>query len=318
MLFRSRESFIELYNDTDATVDLSQWRVRGGVDFFFPAGTMLGARGFALVAENPAVILSRHGKTAFGPWSGGLNNDGEQVTLRDANSVKIDVVDYRNEFPWPIAADGDGPSAQLVNAGLDNDLGSSWRSALPTPGATNSVFATNAAPNIRQVDHSPNSPRSTNQVTVTCKVTDANGVASVALAYQLVAPGAFIPATLPLTTAQLNNLNNVPMTNALNPAFELPANWTTVAMHDDGVNGDEVAGDSIYSVLLPPQAHRTLVRYRITCADILGATRRAPFEDDPSLNFAYWVYDGMPAYQGFSSTTLETLQIGRASCRERV
>jgi Concanavalin A-like lectin/glucanases superfamily/Lamin Tail Domain/Bacterial Ig domain/CotH kinase protein len=302
-----RESFIELYNDTDAPIDISQWRVSGGVDFFFPAGTTLGARAFAIVAESPAEILSRYGKTAFGPWIGGLNNNGEQLTLRDANSVKIDEVDYRNEFPWPIAADGDGPSAQLVNASLDNDLGSSWRSAPATPGATNPVFSTNAAPNLRQVDHSPNSPRSTNQVTVTCKVTDPNGVASVALAYQVVAPGAFIPATLPLSTAQLNNLNNVPMTNALNPAFELPANWTTVAMHDDGVNGDEVAGDGIYSVLLPPQAHRTLVRYRITCTDTLGASRRAPFEDDASLNFAYWVYNGIPAYQGFQSAALDSL-----------
>lgn len=304
-----RESFIELYNDTDATVDLSQWRVRGGVDFFFPANTFLAPRAFAIVAEDPATIQARYGRAAFGPWDGGLNNDGEQLTLRDANSALIDVVDYRSEFPWPVAPDGSGPSAQLVNPSFDNDLGSSWRSAAPTPGATNSVFATNAAPHLRQVDHSPNSPRSTNLVTVTCKVTDPNGVASVTLAYQVVAPGSYIPATLPLSTAQLNNLNTTPMTNALNPAFELPANWTTLAMHDDGVNGDAVAGDGVYSVILPQQAHRTLVRYRITCADTLGAARRAPFEDDPSLNFAYFVYDDLPNYLGFSSASLRTLPI---------
>ena len=305
----SRESFIELYNDTDQTVDLSNWRVRGGVDFFFPPNTFLAPRAFAIVAENPATVQSRYGRTAFGPWEGGLNNDGEEVTLRDANSALIDVVDYRNEFPWPIAADGEGASAQLVNPSLDNDLGSSWRSALPSPGLTNSVFAANAAPHIRQVDHSPNSPNSTNQVIVTAKVTDPNGVASVTLAYQVVAPGNYIPATLPLTTSQLNNLNNTPLTNALNPAFELPANWTTLAMHDDGVNGDAVPGDGIYSVILPQQAHRTLVRYRITCTDLFGTSRRAPFEDDPSLNFAYFVYDDVPDYLQFSSESLKTLPI---------
>lgn len=304
-----RESFIELYNDTDQTVDLSQWRVRGGVDFFFPANTFLAPRAFAIVAENPATILSRYGRTAFGPWAGGLRNDGEEITLRDANSSLIDVVDYRNEFPWPIAPDGNGASAQLVNPSLDNDLGGSWRSALPTPGLTNSVFAANAAPHIRQVDHSPNSPRSTNQVAVTCKVTDPDGVASVMLAYQVVTPGNYIPATLPLTTVQLNNLNNVPLTNSPNPVFELPANWTTVSMHDDGVNGDAVAGDGVYSALLPQQAHRTLVRYRITCTDLLGASRRAPFEDDPSLNFAYFVYDDVPDYLNFSSASLQTLPV---------
>src|SRR6185436_11048363 len=180
------------------------------------------------------------------PWSGGLNNEGEDVTLRDSRNDVVDEVEFRSEFPWPIAANGNGASAQLINPSLDNDLGSSWRSGVPTPGATNSVFSTNAAPNIRQVDNSPESPRSTNQVRVTCKVTDPQGVASVTLAYQVVAPGQFIPAKLPLTTAQLNTLNTTPLTNSLNSAFGAVTNWTTIAMRDDGLNGDELAGDSIY------------------------------------------------------------------------
>ncbi|HWN93725.1 MAG TPA: lamin tail domain-containing protein [Methylomirabilota bacterium] len=305
----ARESFIELYNDTDATIDLSQWRLRGGIDYFFPANTFLGPREFFVVAEDPPTMQSRHGVTAFGPWAGGLNNEGEEFTLRDALNEVVDSVDFKSEFPWPVAANGEGPSAQLVNPLLDNDLGGSWRSALPTPGRTNGVFATNAAPQIRQVDHLPSWPKSTNQVTVTCKVTDPDGVASVMLAYQVVTPGNFIPSTLPLTGAQLNALNSTPMTNALNPVFEAAANWTSVAMHDDGLNGDAVAGDSIYTVVLPQQANRVLVRYRITCTDALGASRRAPFEDDPSLNFAYFVYDGVPNYLGFSAASLQTLPV---------
>src|SRR5262249_30704086 len=149
------------------------------------------------------------------------------------------------------------------------------------------------------------SPGSTNVVAITCKVTDPEGVAAVTLAYQVVAPGRFIPATLPLTTAQLNNLNTTPLTNQLNPEFEASTNWTTVSMHDDGLNGDETPGDGVYTVLLAPQANRSLVRYRITCSDSLGASRRAPFEDDPSLNFAYFVYDGIPAYQGIPASALQ-------------
>jgi hypothetical protein len=305
-----RESFIELYNDTDALVDLSNWRVRGGVDFFFPANTFLPPRAFLVVAEDPATIMSRYGVAALGPWSGGLNNEGEELTLRDALNDVIDRVDYKSEFPWPVGPDGNGPSAQLVNPGLDNDLGGSWRSAAPSPGATNVVFAANAAPHIRQVIHAPAWPKSTEQVTITAKVTDPEGVASVALAYQVVAPGNYIPATLPLTGGQLNTLNTNPgLTNALNPAFEAATNWTTVAMHDDGQNGDAIAGDGIYSVVLPQQANRHLVRYRITCTDSLGLARRAPFEDDPSLNFAYFVYDGVPNYLGFTAASLETLPV---------
>src|SRR5690606_25877285 len=43
--------------------------------------------------------------------------------------------------------------------------------------------------------------------------------------------------------------------------------------------------------------------------DSLGLSRRAPFEDDPSLNFACFVYDGTPAYQGVSTEALESLPI---------
>ncbi len=306
-----REEFVELYNPSGDVIDISQWRVRGGVDFFFPPNTFIAPGSFVVVAEDPVTFSNRFGFTPFGPWTGGIKNEGEELTLRDALNEVVDRVDFKSEFPWPIAANGGGASMQLVNASLDNDLGSSWRSGTPpTPGAVNSVFATNAAPNIRQVDHRPNTPASTNQVTITAKVTDPEGVASVVVAYQVVTPGNYIPATLPLIAAQLNSLNaNPTLTNALNPAFENPANWTSVAMHDDGLNGDAVAGDSIYSALIPQQANRTLVRYRITCSDALGQSRRAPFEDDESLNFAYFVYDGIPNYLTHSSAALQTLEV---------
>ena len=305
------DEFVELYNPADTEMDVSLWRLRGGVDYLIPGGTTIPARGFLVLAQDPATLQRQFGVTALGPWSGALNSDGEEVTLRTPDDAVIDQVDYRSVFPWPIAANGTGASMQLVNPALDNDLGSSWRSGLtPTPGATNIVFATNAAPNLRQVHHAPEQPSSTNQVTISCKVTDPDGVAAVELQYQVVAPGRFIPATLPLTTAQLNGLNTIPeQTNAFNPAFEAATNWTTAAMTDDGLNGDEVAGESIYTVVLPQQANRALVRYRITVTDALGASRRAPFEDDPSLNFAYFVYDGIPSYQGVSPAILQSLPV---------
>ena len=74
--------------------------------------------------------------------------------------------------------------------------------------------------------------------------------------------------------------------------------WTTLAMHDDGLNGDAVAGDGVYSVVLPGslQTNRRLVRYRITATDALGASIRGPYADDPQPNFAYFVYNGVPNY----------------------
>src|SRR5439155_14929530 len=140
-----RDEFIELYNPTDSAIDISQWRVRGGLDFFFPANTFIGPHALIVMAEDPATLSTRYDVSAFGPWAGGLNNEGAELTLPDAPNNVIHRVNFKSEFPWPVPANGGGPSMQLVNPSLDNDLGSSWRSGTPpTPGATNSVFATNA------------------------------------------------------------------------------------------------------------------------------------------------------------------------------
>jgi Lamin Tail Domain/CotH kinase protein/Concanavalin A-like lectin/glucanases superfamily/Bacterial Ig domain len=306
-----REEFIELYNPSNAPVNLSLWRLRDGADFVFTNGTTIPAGGYLIVASDPATIQSRYGKTAQGPWTGNLSSDGERVTLRDPADNIVDEVDYGSEFPWPIAANGNGPSMELLNPALDNNLGSSWASplnpAVPSPGAVNQVSTTNAAPNIRQVNHTPQQPSSTNQVVVTAKITDPQGVAAVVLHYQVITPGNYIPAFLPLTVAQLNA---TPLAAPpANPAFEASTNWIAVTMQDDGMDGDAVAGDDVYSVTLAVRPNRTLVRYRITCTDALGASRRSPFADDPSLNFAYFVYDTIPDYSSVASSDLQTLPI---------
>jgi hypothetical protein len=83
----------------------------------------------------------------------------------------------------------------------------------------------------------------------------------------------------------------------LNPQYHDPAHWTAVVMVDDGTGADAAAGDGVYTATIPGQAHRTLVRYRMTVGDALGASVTVPYADDMSLNFAYF-YDGVPSTTG--------------------
>jgi fibronectin type 3 domain-containing protein len=176
----------------------------------------------------------------------------------------------------------------------------------PTPGKQNAVFAANAAPSMRQVVVMPQMPTPGTTATITTKVTDPDGVASVTLSYQLVDAGNYIAVQ--------------------DAAYTNPANWTTVTMHDDGLNGDTTAGDGIYTYLMPAsiQVNRRLVRYRITSTDNLGASITGPYADDPVPDFAYYVYAGVPAYsaalqpgasgaagqvQTFSTSTLTSLPV---------
>ena len=177
-----------------------------------------------------------------------------------------------------------------------------------SPGAQNLQFSSVAAPAIRSVDHTPKSPTSADPIVITARITDPQGVASASLAYQIVTAGNFIPSTLPKAVVG-NNFVNVAAPLDPNPAFELPANWTTVAMNDDGTGDDLLGGDGIWTASIPPQANRTLVRYRITTADNLGASARVPYIGDPSLNFACFVYNGVPAYEGTSAVDLQKLPV---------
>lgn len=140
----SLEEFIEIHNPGDTALDLSGWTLSDAVSFTFPGGSSLAAGGYLIVAENPAVILSKYGKTALGPWTGKLNSSGEQIDLRDAGGVLKDSVDYGVGFPWPTAADGTGSSAELVHPGLDNDLGGSWRSSGSAVGTPVTYIASQA------------------------------------------------------------------------------------------------------------------------------------------------------------------------------
>ncbi|MBN2844082.1 MAG: lamin tail domain-containing protein, partial [Sedimentisphaerales bacterium] len=298
--------FIELYHAGAAPVDLSGWTISDGISYTFPAGTVLNPNTYITVCQEPTSFFNKFGLIGFGPFEGKLSNEGETITLRDAQGNKIDEVTYSSEFPWPIAANGEGASMELINPYLENDLAGSWRSSgvhydlpyrafrSPTPGARNHSFTVNIPPQIRQVQNSPETPLSDDPAIITAKITDADGVDSVTLKYQIVTAGNYIPAYLPVA---INSLYDDPIKYPTpNPDFEDPANWTTVAMVDDGSGSDMVAGDNVYTAVIPAQANRTLVRYRIETSDTVGNQVKVPYFDDESLNFAYYVYDGIPDY----------------------
>ena len=282
--------FVELINAGTNTVNLACWSLSSGFNFTFPA-TNLAPGKFVVVAQNPAFLQTKFSIAGvLGPFnadgSSGLSKYGDKVTLRDATGKVQDEVSYQAGFPWPTVGDPPGCSIELINPNLDNDLGGNWRAstnagtARPTPGSTNRVYALNAPPAARQVEHHPKQPMGGQPVTITAKVTDPDGVASVVLQYQIVDPGGYIELT--------------------DAAYNSAANWISVPMNDSGTDGDAVAGDDVYTCVLSgkQQVHRRLIRYRITVTDSGNRSVRVPYADDPQPNFAYFCYNGVPAWTG--------------------
>lgn len=142
----------------------------------------------------------------------------------------------------------------------------------PSPGQRNITFATNAPPAIRQVAHTPRQPRSGQAVQISARVTDPDGVASATLEYQLVAPGNYVEIT--------------------DDAFR--TNWTSLTMQrgTDDTN--------VFTITLPGSLSRArhLLRYRVSAQDARGLQVRVPHADDPQPNFAFFCYNGVPAWTG--------------------
>ncbi len=285
------EEFIEILGVDAAAVDLSGWKITGGVEFTVPAGTTLPPGGHVVVAQDPTVLKSRFGVTALGPFTGRLKSMGELLVLRDPLGRRRDEVDYRRGFPWPTGGGESGRSIEHVEPSLDGRRGGAWRLSIdpasptdptgkPTPGAKNSVHDDSPPPLVDEVAHFPVTPRTGDPVTITARVTDADGVASVTLEHQIVEPGAYVRLT--------------------DPAYQ--EGWTPAVMRDDGKAGDAKAGDGLFTAVIDAAIvkHRRLLRYRIAATDAKSRTVRVPYADDPQPNFALFVYDGVPTWRGAS------------------
>ena len=163
---RARFEFVEVQNVTrnpvalyDPAFPTNTWRLRGGVDFDFPANTVLDAGavllvvGFDPLLDAPSLDSFRAAYNLaanvviLGPWSGALDNAGERIELErpaapvagEAPDILVEAVRYYPAAPWPAEADGAGASLQRLLASAFGNDPTNWRAALPTPGTGSPV-----------------------------------------------------------------------------------------------------------------------------------------------------------------------------------
>jgi hypothetical protein len=135
--------FIEIFNNEGAAVDLSNYSF-DGVDVTFPLGTSMADGEYLIVAIDPASSLFVGATYQIFAFTGAASNGGEALQLLDPNGLVVDEVSYSDGTPWPTAADGDGPSLELINVDFDNNDGNSWCASgvnNGTPGVQNSCAA---------------------------------------------------------------------------------------------------------------------------------------------------------------------------------
>jgi len=136
--------WVELYNPGNTTVDISGWEFYNEDTIYtIPTGTTIAPDDYLVLVEDPTMFsaIFPHLTTPdryIGGFSFGLSGKGERISLFDENKCLSDHVDYDDEIPWAIEADGNGPTLSLITPVSDNVLPQSWESS----GEINSAFGT--------------------------------------------------------------------------------------------------------------------------------------------------------------------------------
>jgi hypothetical protein len=102
-----------------------------------------------------------------------------------------------------------------------------------TPGARNGRYIANAPPAITGVSHAPILPAANQPIVVSARIGDPDGIASVLLKYRL----------------------------------DPSSTYSTLTMTDDGTDGDAVAGDGVFSAIIPGQASGAMVAFYLQATD---------------------------------------------------
>jgi hypothetical protein len=139
--------WIELYNSNEVPVDLSGWIFKDGNDaneFIIPDGTIIPGPGYFVLACDVVKFAAAFPsvQNVVGDFRFGLNNAGETIRLFDTKGGVADSLTYSDTAPWPVQADGEGPTLELRDIDYDNSFPGSWYSysGNGTPGNSNSLI----------------------------------------------------------------------------------------------------------------------------------------------------------------------------------
>ena len=128
--------YIEIFNTEPVAENLSGYRISGAVEFTFPSNARLFGRSFVVVARDPDALRERSGITnVAGPFVGNLPNDSGQVYLHNPAGAVLLEVNYADQMPWPVAADGAGHSLQLARPDYGERSVEAWSASADVGGS---------------------------------------------------------------------------------------------------------------------------------------------------------------------------------------
>jgi beta-lactamase superfamily II metal-dependent hydrolase len=128
----ANEEWVELYNPTAASVDLSSWSLTSnGNTYVLPQGASIASGGRFILGKSG--FLAENGfESDVTDFSVSLGNGGRVLTLNDDSSGVVDEVGWETGI-WSSLVAGDGEVIIRKNGG-DSDDASDWEVAAPVAG----------------------------------------------------------------------------------------------------------------------------------------------------------------------------------------
>jgi spore coat protein CotH len=307
--FVDRHEFVEIHNSATRDVPLDGWSLGGDVLYDFPAGSVLPAGGYIVVAASRDALLGvaqyqLDPAHVYGDYTGALDNGGGTVLLLGPDQRIADGVSYDDEAPWPEAADAlgasedwlrpellpleqhrhRGHSLERVSFAVDGAEVDNWDVSpldQPSPGRANAAAREQPLAIVLSASAGPRDGAGTlihaaDEVILRVRVGKHGEVGAVELDYYV---------------------------DDLARADEA---LTTVSLRDDGAGGDESARDRVFSAVLPALPENSIVRYRVRIADGPAAEAEAAefrqVSPRPSSPYAWHAYFVSPVIEAETPT----------------
>ena len=147
------EDWVEIYNRSDETIDISQWQFKDSKDdhiFNFPQNTEIQSDHYLVLCRDNAAfsVLYPEVTNCIGDFDFGLSSDGEEIRLFDQVGNVIDSLVYGVNQPWPVEPNGNGYTLSLIDPDYDNNFADNWATSSlhGTPGTENDFLQSNPDP----------------------------------------------------------------------------------------------------------------------------------------------------------------------------
>ena len=311
--------FIELRNTASSPVDLAGWRLRGAVDYDFPAGAIIPAEGYAVVAGDPSRLqavaaYALPAGSVLGPWKGSLKNAGDTVRIENLSGEVADSVSYSSGSPWAIGANAMGAENDWtgLNEALHQYRGRSLE-RVSVSWAPNDPANWLASP----VATGP-SPGRANAVNLAVPLPVALTVSAV----QETTGSIIVRAAEPVKIEVRFSSDGAGIANVQIEYFRDDINATSELKTLLPMN--PVAGQpGLWRASVPGQTVRSIMRYRILGDLGTGLQTVSPRADDPQARHAWFVSPVRsslkPVYDIFISTaSLATLSTNISQSPRRI